>query len=137
MADAISITMDDKRVRQMLAKLPEQTNRALRLGLEDGGTLLYRDLTDYPAPPPGSTYVRTRTEGRSWSKSPVFGAGPDMSIEVGSSGHIAPYNIYVQNEPTQARIHKGRWPTIQGVRRDREGDIRAMFAARLGEELNR
>ena len=75
-------------------------------------------------------YRRTGTLKRSWDKV-LRGAGVDLVGGVSSSGNIAPYNRYVQDDELQAQIHQGRWRTVQQIGADSEGVIRNMFEARI------
>lgn len=62
---------------------------------------------------------------------------------VGSDGNIAPYNRWVQDEERQARVHRGRWVTLQASMRRREQAIQRLFerrvemAVRSGSDVNR
>lgn len=132
----ISIRIDSADVRRLLRQSPAGLGRALRGTINDVTALLLRDLSTYPPQRVGSTYARTNTLKRSWSRTPVTGSGLALRAEVGSNENIAPYNRKVQDEAEQARVHRGRWTnTVQGVARDRERTAQDMFEARVRVEL--
>lgn len=132
---SVSITIDDKAVLRMLRNAPDKINRAMSAAMNDATAMLLRDLKTYPAAPPGSTYRRTRTLGRSWSRK-ISGRGANIVGRVGSNSNIAPYNRYVQDADRQARVHQGRWKnTTQGVAQRRTRAIKRMFRDRLDKEL--
>lgn len=79
-------------------------------------------------------YKRTNTLKRSWHRH-ITGEGFTIMGEVVSSGQAAPYNIYVQSDEHQARIHAGRWRTVSQVRGQNERDVVAFFDRRLREAL--
>ena len=72
----------------------------------------------YPAAPAGSTYKRTGTLGRSINTK-VKTMGSNVIGTIGSSTPYAPWVISSEKVPgkggPQARVHKGRWYTLQGV----------------------
>ena len=84
----------------------------------------------HPPAPANSTYTRTRTLGRSWSR--TF---DDQRGEVGSSGFMAPYNRLVQDADFQARIHRGRWETTKSVSEKRKPQITKFFQERLRQNV--
>jgi hypothetical protein len=125
----LTITINDASVRAMLNGTPAQINRALVAGLNDASALLLGDLKEYPEQHSNSTYRRTRDLAKSWTRD--LGTAK-LQARVGSNPNVAPYNVWVQNEPTQARVHRGRWGnTIQAVTRNRQQQINDMFASRL------
>ncbi len=79
-------------------------------------------------------YKRTGTLGRSWHKE-VTGRGADMVGRVYSDGNKAPYNRYVQDREFQARVHQGRWSTIQEIAERNADNIDAMFRNRIEAAL--
>lgn len=134
--DTLSIRIDTADARHLLRDSQAGLARAIRGALNDATALLLRDLSTYPPQRSGSTYVRTGTLRRSWSRTPVTGSGLALRAEVGSNANIAPYNRDVQDEAKQAGVHRGRWTnTVQGVTRSRTEDIRRMFEARVQAEL--
>ena len=72
---------------------------------EEWRTLLVpmkRELRTYPAPPPGSRYVRTHNLKRNWQYAVLSPTKAEMS-------NLAAYAGWVQGVE-QAEIHKDRWP---------------------------
>lgn len=134
MAD-ISISIDDTSARRWLHAAPGALGRAMRGGMNDATALVLRDLSTYPRQARGSSYVRTHTLQRSWSRD-ISGDGLEIVGIVGSNPNMAPYNREVQDAEQQTAQHRATgWPTVQGVRENRERTIREMFEARVEEEL--
>lgn len=76
-------------------------------------------LQIYPPPPSGSTYERTYRLRNSWEETLVLGGGSITSdVE---------YGPYVMSEGEQARVHVGRWQTVQGVAMDAESAVIAIY----------
>ena len=75
-------------------------------------------------------YKRTNTLYRSWHTI-LRGRGAELTGGVSSSGQIAPYNRYVQDEARQARIHQGRWDPAQDIGKRSEPRIQAIFRSRI------
>lgn len=135
MAD-ISITLDDSEVRALLRNGRAGLNRAFAGGINDATALLLRDLQTYPPQRSGSSYQRTGTLRRSWSRE-ISGVGLAMRAIVGSNENIATYNRLVQDSTRQAPIHRDLWTnTVQAVLMRRERQIQDMFEARIRQELN-
>lgn len=65
----------------------------------------------YPPEIPGSSYIRTTRLGKSWTRE----VHVTTSEVWGKFGNITPYMEYVQDEVHQAKVHRGRWPTIQDI----------------------
>jgi hypothetical protein len=156
----IEIIIQDADLRFSLIRWPLAINNALRLATEDTTLYWQRLMKTYPpAPPPrmgtafnpvrfttragrsvefmarrSEGYTRTGTLGRSWTS-------PDSRrVEVGSdfawgrtssSGDIAPYNRYVQDAELQARVHQGRWETIQAVMQRTTATVQRFYSSRL------
>ena len=130
----ISISINSRAVHQMLDRSPAKVNRALRGGVEDGTTYLLALVKRYPPQRSGSTYRRTNTLMRSWSRV-ISGSGVTIRGVVGSSGNMAPYNRYVMSRVDQASVHRGRWATIEDIVERSEATIQRMFDARLQAEV--
>lgn len=133
MAD-ILIDIDAAAALEMLRTMPEQLDRAMQRAMTDSTTILLRDMKTYPAAPSGSTYTRTGTLGKSWSRR-VEGRGMETTGIVGSNGNMAPYNRYVQDADYQARCHRGNWLTIQEASERRQDVIEGFFQSRIAAEL--
>lgn len=67
----------------------------------------------YPPQRP-TTYRRTGTEGRGWY---VQQGSGQVTI-----GNRAPYSGWVQQEATQAWMHKGYWPTVEDKAESKEAE---------------
>ena len=132
----ITVEIDAAAAIDMLRTMPDRIDRAMRGAMTDSTVLLLREMKQYPAPPDGSTYTRTGTLGKSWSKR-IEGRGMEITGIVGSNGSIAPYNRYVQDAEYQARIHQGRWTTIQEAAERNRDTIEGFFESRIRAELNR
>ncbi len=131
----VALQINDSEVRRMLADSPAKLERAMRGGINDATALLLRDLQTYPPQRTGSSYVRTGTLRRSWSRE-IEGQGLALRGIVGSNENMAPYNREVQDSERQAEIHRGRWTnTVQNVVERNESAIQEMFAARFRAEL--
>lgn len=91
--------------------------------MRDSQEVLKTNTPPYPPPPPGSTYVRTYKlrDSIHYSVQPL-GSTVVMTMSVGVE-----YGPYVVGEKTQARIHKGRWWTVEKVVRDSRNDIVRVF----------
>jgi hypothetical protein len=131
----MQITLDSADVVQMITNAPRQIAQANRAAIYDITSLIARDLKTYPAqrPPanPNRPYRRTRTLGRSWQKN-VEARGANVIGRVRSSGQIAPYNRWVQDELMQAWMHRGHWSnTLQAVGRARRTTEQEIWRRRL------
>ena len=130
MAD-VSISVNTTEVERRLNATPAQIRIANRQAMEDTMTLLLRDQRTYPSPPADTTYRRTFTLQKSWSRE-IIESGDSIRGRVGSNPNAAPYNRYVQDEAMQARVHAGRWTnTVQGTVRARQATIQGFFEERL------
>jgi len=128
---SITITIDDREVRQMLRAAPGQIRQAQLAAMNDATSLLLRDMSTYPAQRAGSSYTRTHVLQKSWSRV-IEQRGRDITGRVGSNQNIAPYNRVVQDADMQARQHRGTWKnTAQAVTKQREAAIQKMFRTRL------
>ena len=103
----------------------------LRPAMERGVAMLHEAVADYPPPPEGSTYRRTGTLGRRWTTKVET-----LTTFQGTIGNNTVYGPYVQDEAKQARMHKGRWQTIQSVVEEKRSAIVADFQALIRRILN-
>ena len=133
----VTIDIDSRAARLLLTRAPQRIDRALRAAMEDSTVLLLREQQTYPPQRTGSTYRRTNTLRRSWSRR-IYRDGSGIVGEVGSSGNTAPYNRYVQDQTQQASIHRGRWTnTAQETARRNTTTVQRYFDRRLREEFSR
>ena len=86
-----------------------------------GADVLRAELRKYPPPPTNSTYRRTGTLGKSWTKTTMRGGkGGGWIAQVGTRLKYAPF---VQDDSRQAKVHQGRWQTVQSVAKDKRGEV--------------
>jgi hypothetical protein len=130
----VTIRIDSAQVEALLDRGPRRVNDALRLGMEDAAALLLRTMKTYPPAISGSSYRRRNILLDSWSRD-IQGSGISIRAEITSSGYIAPYNRYVQDREQQARVHRGRWITVQSAAERNAAGINRMFATRLRNAL--
>jgi hypothetical protein len=127
----ITMSADTTATRSLLARSPTALTLALRATYNDASALFLRELATYPPAPPRSTYKRTRTLGRAWSRQ-FSGAGLGLSVLIGNNGNMAPYNRRVQDRDRQARVHRTRWTnTVQGVAERNERNLTTMLERRV------
>ena len=133
----VTIQIDSRETRLILLRAPQRIDRALRAAMKDSTALLLREQQTYPPQRTGSTYKRTNTLRRSWSRR-IRREGSELVGEVGSNENMAPYNRYVQDQTQQALIHRGRWSnTVQETSRRNSATIQRYFDRRLREEFSR
>ena len=86
-----------------------------------GADVLRAEMRRYPPAIPDSTYRRTGTLGKSWTKQLMRG-GRDGGwlAQIGTRLNYAPY---VQDEARQAKVHQGRWQTVQSVAKDKRNEV--------------
>ena len=106
-----------------IADLRTSLNKPLRESLD----LLHKVQTTYPKKREGQKYVRTFKLQRSW-KSMI-----DTHVIGGRVRSNRPdYNKWVQNLPTQAGVHRGRWNnTIQQTAQNKQAEVVRAFNAHL------
>ena len=118
-----TITVD---VSEAVRRLdPKEMERHIANALDGAADLVRADIKQYPAPPAGSSYVRTGTLGASRTKRVDRGA---LRAIIGSNIRYAPY---VQDADRQAWMHKGRWQTAQDVARQRAQDVKRFIERSL------
>jgi len=88
-------------------------------------------LVKYPLPPPNSRYKRTGKLGQRWTSQVNTSS---TSLE-GIIGNNVVYARWVQDKEKQAKIHQGRWPTIQDVLQDKMQAIIAGFEKEIARLL--
>jgi len=130
----ITVTVDSRHVRAMLNGAPGRMTRAMRAAATDAATLLKAIMRDYPPKRNSQRYVRTDTLKGSWDYT-VTGSGLEVVARITSNGQVAPYNRLVQDRTMQARVHRGRWQTAQGVAVQNAGRVQSFFDRRLRDEF--
>jgi hypothetical protein len=126
----VSIELDGlKGFIKQVAKF-SKTNEEVHPAFKESEKAIKRDLQKYPAPKP--TYQRTFKLRRSWHyRSPRKGGLIGRFYSEGVS-----YAKYVQDEKTQAWMHRGHWlNTIQHVTRNREAEVVRIFNRVLNEAV--
>lgn len=132
----ITLDIQSGAALRLLNNAPDGLASALNGTLNDASALLLRTLRAYPPQRPGSPYIRTKMLDRSWSRQ-FSGSGLDRSVVIGSNENIAPYNREVQDREKQARVHQGRWQTVQDVAEQHERNIGHMLEERSQAEIRR
>lgn len=132
----VVIDLDTSEAHKMVRLLPSQINQAFEGAINEVTGRMLRDIRVYPPPPPGSKYLRTYRLRASWSVR-MDRAGEDAVGLLISDNYVAPYNRWVQDRRSQARIHQGRWQTMQDVRERNDRNtsgilLRHLRAARSG-----
>ena len=106
-----------------IADLRTSLGKPLRESLD----LLRKVQTTYPPKRPNQKYIRTFKLQRSWR------VGIDTNGLGGRVRSNRPdYNKWVQNFPTQAGVHRGRWNnTIQQTAQNKQAEVVRAFNAHL------
>jgi hypothetical protein len=101
--------------------------KALAKPLNRSLAMLKKELQTYPPKRPNQKYVRTFKLKRSWH----FRSNDNKLGGRVRSTNVS-YNIYVQNFPTQAGVHRGRWNnTIQQTAQNKQAEVVRIFNAHL------
>jgi hypothetical protein len=135
----LRVEVDMAGVMRRLNLMPRAITAALEQAADETTALVLHEMQLYPAqrPPanPRRPYRRTGTLKRSWHRR-IRRAGHQVVGEVVSSGAIAPYNVYVQRAPTQARVHRGVWRnTDEEVVRRRQGEVLRIYQGHMRRAL--
>lgn len=104
----------DKLIRKADA-IRNNFSEYMRRATLESANYVHSQVPDYPAPPPGSTYRRTGTLGRSITTR-VEKLGRNWAGYIGTNVVYAPWVISsskVGSRGPQARVHIGRWFTLQ------------------------
>jgi hypothetical protein len=72
---------------------------------------MMRQLADEPPELPNQRYRRTHQLSNEWRNADTKWRLPGTAF----LRNTTPYGLVVQDAQFQARIHRGRWPTVQGV----------------------
>lgn len=114
-------------VQQAIARIPGKLGAALRSASAQARRLLVSELTAYPAPPPGSRYVRTGRLGRGWERSAPIAGGKGFQLV-----NPVAYAGFVQGD-RQAHMHVGRWKAASQIAHELEEEVLALFEAAAEE----
>ena len=93
----------------------KQVAKIIRRPVTGAAISLKATMSTYPAPPPNSTYDRFGTLGRKWTFR-IKILTKRVTATVGNNTVYGPWVVSSEKINTvgpQAKIHKGRWTTIQ------------------------
>lgn len=121
----IQVTIDERAVAAVVRKLDKlaDLDKSLEGPMRDALDLVYTAISPYPPPPPQSTYRRTNTLGRRWTKE-------TRSIPNGFEGRVyndTEYARWVQGGQSQTAVHKRTgWKTDDSVAQDKAREVQAI-----------
>lgn len=116
-------------VQAAMRKRAAALNPALMKAATRARQLLVPELSNYPAAPSGSRYVRTGRLGRGWQRATPINGGTGFQL-------INPveYAGLVQG-PRQAWMHRGRWETAEAIAHRLLEDILAAYEDAVKEAM--
>ena len=100
-----------ERLTNSISNLPHLVEDEVEDALEQATSLLEDVASEYPLPPPNSSYRRTGTLGRRWNHT-VEKRGSEIR---GIVDNPTKYGPYVMGPADQAEVHKGRWLTTDEI----------------------
>lgn len=112
---------------------------ALKSGMHEAVLYVHSQVPPYPAPPIGSTYIRTGQLGRSITER-VEELSQGVAGYIGTNTIYAPWVISseaVGGRGPQARVHQGRWWTLQGVVERSAANVQKIFERVVDDILKR
>lgn len=127
------------RVRRKLERMKQSIRPQMEKATREAIHYVHSQVPAYPPPPPTSTYRRTGTLGRSvtvfqhhapGALSRVEPLGDEVRGVIGTAIEYAPDVI---DERHQARMHKGRWYTLQRVVRQATVGIKRIYEKMVRE----
>jgi len=118
MTTEIEVRITPPDLIQRMHRYPQQLNQEMERTIKQALAHTQGSVPPYPAPPPGSSYVRTGTLGRTiglGGRADIYetrrvGAGYEARL-----GTRLDYAPYVIGPETQAAPHRGRWWTMRTV----------------------
>lgn len=125
MAGAFTVKVNMGGLLQALDNYPHISEVEVAHAEYDAAQLMVNDLKQYPPPPANSRYVRTGTLGRGWEGA-SFVTSVSARRVVTTGLNPVRYVVFVQGE-RQARVHKGKWKTVEQIKRKNQAAIRALF----------
>lgn len=131
MADNV-IVFNVPEVAGAIERLPEQLIPALRRVAERWQLRRQAHLARYPGAVPGSRYRRTGTLGRTWTSSRPTWSASRSGFE-SRMGNATPYGPFVQDQRRQAKVHRGRWGTVQEEEQSATPELVANLRAAMAE----
>lgn len=94
-----------------------------------------REAADYPPERAGQRYVRTGTLGRGWTEGQTLfdlqGQTALEAVRVNST----PYGPSVQGREDQAKVHQGRWQTVEALMEAWEAHVAQRIEDALGRAI--
>ena len=147
-----NITIEVEGLNEVMKAVdPKDFERMLMTTMQGATNIIREPLQNYPGPPTDAQkklavegwtkkqrgwffanlragtlqvpYARTMTLHKGWTVQVKRISGGVMGV----IGNRIGYGPVVQDSKDQARIHKGRWPTVQGVKKDKEKEVRSFF----------
>lgn len=119
-----------------LGSAAEQLQEAIDDGLREGGAPIVYDLQAYPAPVPGSPYVRTFNYQQSVTPVDATIVAPGV-FEASATVDYAVWERGVITGGGQAPVHVGRWQTLVSIRDSRIGFIAEVIARKIEQLMAR
>ena len=118
MTDSIELRITPPDLVPRMRRYPEKLQSEMERTMKQSLAHLQGSVPEYPAADPSSSYVRTGTLGRS------IGLGGRAKF-----GTRLSYAPYVIDADRQARMHSGRWWTLQSVLGRAQPGIMRLFEA--------
>lgn len=134
MAGDINVDIDgDEALAKAFDKMVRLYSSSISKGMTRAILFVHSQIPGYPPTPPSSTYKRTGTLGRSVTS--LQGSAPGALSRVKSFGDqitgIVGSNIkyakYVISKGDQAKVHIGRWYTLQAIVEENQGGIKSIL----------
>ena len=122
------------------------TARLLLPALDKGAKLVHQEAATYPPQPKprggGKPYRRTGLFGDSFSAR-SYQRQRDLYTKIQNTAarRGRPYGVYVMGPKTgsrgrrQAWMHKGVWPTLEGVAKKKAGEVAGLMQAKIDQIL--
>jgi hypothetical protein len=134
----VAPALEIKGLDKLLARF-KQAPKLIEAELEDAGDSVLavgiQKLAAYPPAPSGSRYRRTGALGRGWRTTDrrfvVAGAARSVVLR-----NPVSYMPVVQGKGQQAKVHKGRWATVEDVQAELE-PLAMQKLQRAGENVAR
>lgn len=132
MTDSIELRITPPDLVPRMRRYPEKLQSEMERTMKQSLAHLQGSVPEYPAADPSSSYVRTGTLGRSIG---LGGRADIYQIDAIGGGYEAKFGTrlsyapYVIDADRQARMHSGRWWTLQSVLGRAQPGIMRLFEA--------
>ena len=132
----IEVKFTPSNLAQRMQKYPKELEREMEKTMKQSLVHIQGSVPAYPPPPPGSSYIRTGTLGRSigiGGRAEIYEVkriGGGYEARLGTRLSYAPYVI----GEDQASMHAGRWWTMKTVASKATPGIERLFRA-MSERL--